>query len=111
MPDEASGGEFEDQCARELGFEAEVTPIEGLVGVAEARLLDQPQAGYPEVVSVRLDQGREQIDRRPLAVLRFEWTQLELVGHPRETQLSQCGIELVDLHAASRSVLRSISSR
>ena len=32
----------------------------------------------------------------------------QLTGDP---QLAQCGIELVDLHAASRSVLRSISSR
>ncbi len=97
--EEPPGGELEEQGAVGLRIELEVEAIERPVGIAEAGLLDASgqQSVLPSLKLV-LDQGREQVDGRPLALLGLEQPHLQMLGHARQPELAQCGIEFSPIH-------------
>lgn len=101
-PEEAPRGELEDQGAIGLRVELEVEAIERLVGIAEASLLDAP--GEQPVLSALefvLDERRQQVDGRPLALLGFEQAHLQMLRHAREPELAQSGVEFSQIHGRS----------
>ena len=112
LPDEATGGQIEDQAAVHFRVEGEVEVIESRVRIAEARLLapafEQPVTAAGEFIR---HQAGDQIDRRHGFGLGLAQTGLQHRGYAAESELPQSTFQFRDIHSLGSLVLSWIRSR
>jgi hypothetical protein len=104
--DEGAGRQIEDQAAIHLLIEGEVEVVEGLLGVAELRLLcpslQQALAAPGEFVG---DQTGEQLDGGERFGLSLAQTGLQHGGHSAQAKLFESTIEFDQIHSSTSLVL------
>jgi hypothetical protein len=112
LGDEAARGELEDEGAIHLLVEVEIEGIEGLAGVAEARLLEpafqEPVLALEELV---LDEGGEEVDRGELLGLGLEQAAFETSGHARAPELAEGALEFGERHVGTSWVFCAMTAR
>src|ERR1019366_2301988 len=110
--DKAGSSQVEDQAAIHLLVEGEVEVVEGLVGVAELRLLFPPlqQALAPPGQFVGGQTGG-QVEGDERFGLCLAQAGLQHGGHSAQAQLFESTIEFNQVHSSTSLVLSSIRSR
>src|SRR5262249_3403480 len=112
LGDEAAGGELEDEGAGHLLVEVDIEGVEGLAGVAEARVLEpaleEPVLALEQFV---LDEGRQEIDRGQRLRLGLEQATFEARGHARAAELAERPLEFDEGHVGTSWVFCAISAR
>jgi hypothetical protein len=112
LGDEAAGGELEDEGPVHLLVEVELEGVEGLAGVAEARVLDpafqQPVLAREEFV---LNEGREEVDRRQRLGLGLAEPAFEPGRHARAAELAEGALQFDERHGETSRVYCAITAR
>ena len=112
LGDEAAGGELEDEGPVHLRVEVEIEGVEGLAGIAKARLLEpaleEPILAFEQLV---LDKSGEEVDRGELLGLGLEEPALEAGGHAGAAELAERPLQLDERHVGTSWVFCAITAR